>query len=56
MPFLYLRPVLNWYNITIRELNTFLKWLFDNKFTEMQLKMQQLKTEKTVKKILVMMI
>ena len=29
-------------NITIRELNTFLKWLHDNEFTETHLKMQQL--------------
>jgi integrase/recombinase XerD len=36
-------------NITIRELNTFLKWLFDNEFTPTQLKMQQLKVEKKVK-------
>jgi integrase/recombinase XerD len=37
-------------NITIRELNTFLKWLYDNEFTATQLKMQQLKTEKKIKK------
>lgn len=37
-------------NIAIRELNTFLKWLFDNEFTPTQLKMQQLKVEKKIKK------
>lgn len=37
-------------NIAIRELNTFLKWLFDNEFTPTQLKMQQLKTEKVIQK------
>jgi integrase/recombinase XerD len=37
-------------NIAIREINTFLKWLFDNEFTATQLKMQQLKTEYKVKK------
>jgi integrase/recombinase XerD len=37
-------------NITIRELNTFLKWLFENEFIPTQLKMQQLKVEKKIKK------
>ena len=37
-------------NMVIRELNTFLKWLYDNEFTPTQLKMQQLKTEKTIQK------
>lgn len=37
-------------NIVIRELNTFLKWLFDNEFTPTQLKMQQLKTEYKISK------
>lgn len=37
-------------NIVIRELNTFLKWLYDNEFTETHLKMQQLKTEVIIQK------
>lgn len=37
-------------NIVIRELNTFLKWLFDNEFTPTQLKMTQLKTEVVINK------
>lgn len=37
-------------NIAIREINTFLKWLYDNEFTETHLKMQQLKTEVVIQK------
>ena len=37
-------------NIAIREINTFLKWLFDNEFTAVQLKMKQLKEERTIQK------
>ena len=37
-------------NITIREINTFLKWLYENDHTDTHLKMQQLKTEKKIQK------
>jgi len=37
-------------NITIRELNTFFKWLYENDHIDTHLRMQQLKTEKKIQK------